>query len=836
MNKIKSIIITLFLLSGTVPGFAAITAGSVVLTAMDPPTTLSNGRSYFLAGKDYRFRIQAASPDNSANTDWGNISLNIYDGATSRASFTYNVGTTATTETNLVITNITNNTTVYSNIDYTITVRFTWNNTDFVQASNNVTVIVNDNAGAAPLSLSRTNIMTYGMSTHIDVYDFKMNGDAADKRINPDHNAFTVTGNEIVYYIPVGDGSSGAADSVRTIATLGANEITGSTTLLYDGGVSAFTDADETAGAPDNLTYSVTAGAFIVLGNHNLRVRTTMATGTATVDSPALTQIVFNVNTVRITLFQFFNGGGIDAPLYYRSVNVPGTEVRITAAYDNATGGATMQGNTTVTIRRVGTAETFTVQINSGATTGTALVPNPLGLTNYTTTLVTYEILSITGSAYDNEQDTVGEINQPANPGIYWDYNDPPGINGSTANSDGDGPGVGLTPFTGWVGYSTTATSMTLTWTALALNVMPAAGPYDYDFYTYRIYYRENGSATWTIIDRSVAGYNGAPFNLGAIATNSASIENLKPFTRYDYYITAVDIFGNEVDTATGTSDAINGAGTDFDTLTTNPYEVKISLTDGITKYADSSFSGEAVPVPANRPLRNSAERIDIYWASISGSPDSVNIILSTYPGPNAGNMVIIPGGNLFGTSGTDYDRIPCSKSAPNTWTGFIPSGNRYMTVGANLKFIIESEKAGVKSYVDHDSDFDPAEQVPPGDPNDIPWTFTVIAPTTFTPWPTRVLNNVITDTNPVAYPSYYLTDDAFVTIKSYDIKGRVVAVLLEDAFRKKGQNIKEQGWRGTNKSNRKLGVGLYYVHIKAKRASDGKVIIDKFSKVVMAR
>jgi len=104
-----------------------------------------------------------------------------------------------------------------------------------------------------------------------------------------------------------------------------------------------------------------------------------------------------------------------------------------------------------------------------------------------------------------------------------------------------------------------------------------------------------------------------------------------------------------------------------------------------------------------------------------------------------------------------------------------------------------------------------------------------------FRPWPVRVLNNVITKKDPVAYPSYYLTDDAYVTIKVYDIKGRPLAVLMDGVFRRGGQNIKEDGWVGTNKAKKKLGAGLYYMHFRAKRAGDGKVILNEFAKVVMA-
>jgi hypothetical protein len=171
-------------------------------------------------------------------------------------------------------------------------------------------------------------------------------------------------------------------------------------------------------------------------------------------------------------------------------------------------------------------------------------------------------------------------------------------------------------------------------------------------------------------------------------------------------------------------------------------------------------------------------------------------------------------------------------KTGANNWTGYIPTTNPLMTTGNNIKFIIETIKGGIKTYADHDSE----GEAPPGDPNNYEWNFTINIPATFTPWPVRILNNVITGKNPVAYPSYYLSDDAFVTIEVYDIKGRPLVTLLDNAFRRGGQNIKEDGWRGENKARRKLGVGLYYIHIQAKRASDGKTILNSYQKVVMAK
>ncbi len=843
LNKkiiLKISAVFLFLATCTNSLFADIT--SVSLTALDSPTTLSNGRAYFLAGRDYRFRVQATAADNTLLTDWNSISININQGAaTLRAQCIIDIASASMTgETNLIVQSVTNNLPAgpYTNIDFTIRVRFTWNNTnDFAQSSNNITATVTEDAGT-PALLTDTLPMVYGLSTHIDVYNFTMSGDASDARINPYHTAFNVNGSEVVYYL-LDTPAAGASDNVRSLATDGATEITGATTLLYNAVATAFSDADETAPVGDKLTYSVTAAYCSVLGDHTFRVRAVMNTGVATVDSSV--PLNFNVNRVQISNIEFFNGGGIDTPVYYRSVNVPGTMIRVSAQIENNSasllGNRNMKGNTIITVRRFGTADTFTVQIPDNQSQGTAVVTTPveIDITDGTTQAESYEILSITGSAYDNEQniDVIpGSISQlVVNPAVYWDDRDPPGNNGSP---DGDLPGTGKTPFTTWVGFSQTATTITLNWTPLSTATAP---PYDRDFYSYRIYYKKSSNTTWTMIDRSVSGFGPTEtYDLSNINTGSVSIENLQPFTNYDYYITAIDIFGQEVDTTIGLSDTVHANSTtaDYSTISTNPYEVTLSITDGITIFDDSSFNNETIPVPGNRTLRNTSIKVTINWISVEESPDSVNLILSSFPGPNSGNMVT--GGLLYGTEGVDYDRIACNKTAPNTWSGLISTTNRYMIDNADIKFIIESIKAGARSYVDHDADFDSTEQTPPGDPNDMEWTYHIGLSTAFTPWPVRILNNVITDENPVAYPSYYLTEDATVTIKVYDIKGRIVAILLDNAYRKAGQNIKEQGWRGTNKNNRKLGVGLYYIHIEAKSTSNGKVILNTFKKVVMAK
>nr|MBP8084472.1 hypothetical protein [Spirochaetota bacterium] len=95
--------------------------------------------------------------------------------------------------------------------------------------------------------------------------------------------------------------------------------------------------------------------------------------------------------------------------------------------------------------------------------------------------------------------------------------------------------------------------------------------------------------------------------------------------------------------------------------------------------------------------------------------------------------------------------------------------------------------------------------------------------------------NNVITKKNPAAYPAYYLTADAYVTITVYDIKGRPISTLLERSFRKSGRNIKENGWRGKNKKGAKVAPGLYYIRIKAESATGGKTLINEVKKVVVS-
>ncbi len=824
-SQIIIMALVLMIFSGK-SGKGAISSVTLTPTAA---TLFSNAKSYYAAGIVYTFRVQAADPAATGKGDWTSIQLEFISGGTQQNCTIAMATDTATVENGVVVDSIVDNTAIYTNLDYTIQLRFLWTATPFNAAATNqvrATVIGTSTA-------NDTVTMNYGVCSQMQVLNFSQDGDASDGRVNPWHQGFNVTG-RIVYYV--------AGESITNrIEDTDAGE-TGNCTLFVDGATTVpaiAADADDS----DNVSYAIPVdymndnlgGDPGSLGNHTWDVRVAMNTGGATETS--VNTLTVNCDKVQVDSIVIYDGGGIDAPNYYRSVNIAGTRIRVTASLQN--GGGNVVGNTSAVVSD-GT-NTFLVQINDATASGNALItiPTPVQVPDGTTGTLSYEVIRIYGGAYDGHatnnwgQYQNSRINHIlADPVVYWDRNDPPGINGVAPNYHGDTAGVGTTPFSTGFSYSQTAETITLNWTPLSALGSP---PYDLDFYSYRVYYKEASAGSWTIIDRTTSGYGPAEtYDLSDVTTGTMSISGLLPFKEYNYYITAIDVFGQEVDTTTGFSDAIHengGTATDFSSIVTNPTELQVTISDGITRYQDSAFTGEAVPVPSNRPLRNSAIHVTVFFVSVEGQPDSMNIILSDFPGAD-----LVGGVGLSGTEGTDYDRIACAKSGPNTWTAQIPTTNRYMVNNTEAKFIVESVKNGVNSYADHDSDFDPAEQVPPGDPNDMEWTFRISSTTTFQPWPTRILNNVITKSNPVAYPAYYLSEDAYVTIKVYDIKGRPVATILDGALRKGGQNIKDQGWRGTNKSRRELGVGLYYIHIRARSVSGGKTILNNMKKVVIKR
>lgn len=799
--------------------FADIT--SVTLTPATP-TTLSNGKSYYVAGVPYTFRVQAVDPEATVDTDWNQIILVFRENGIVRASCTINInnGSDAVVLQNgvLVDTIDRTHTVNWSNLDYYITLRFRWDATNYNAAVNNdVTVTVSEDL-PAPSNGFNTVTFNYGVCASIAVRNFAQDGVAADGRINPWHSAFNVTGS-IVYYV--------AGESITDLVeTIDPGEISDAT-LLLDGSTSF--GNNYSGGA---VTYNITAGSVSGLGDHFWSISVAMSTAGG--PEIAVNTLNFNVNRVEITNIQIINGGGIDAP-YYRSVNIPGTQIRITARLEHNSpslgGDRSMRGNTIITVRNLTNGVNFTVQIMSGQTIGIADVTTPIAadVGDGTTQLTDYQVFAIDAGAYENGQNGPDRIltpndggtitNTPVDVQIYWDDQDPPGNNGA--------PGIGKTPFTTWGTITSTATSFTINFTPVSALPDP---PYDADFYSYRLYYKRAVDPGWTMVDRNVAGYAA----LGNPATSSISITGLIPLTEYHYFVTAVDVFGNEVEYLLPNTDALYDISTEDDDgtyiygkISTTPTSIEVSITDGITKYVNNDFESSGVINAANRPLRKTAIRVELFIVTAGDQPDAVNLIVAQDDGTGAGS----PAGNIVPLGTVPYERIQCQKTGPNRWMGYIPSENQFMTVGSYVRFIIESMRNGVPSYSDRVE-----EASPPGDPNAYEYTFAVVNPPQFTPWPTRILNNVIDDKNPTCYPAYYLTDDAYVEITVYDIKGRPVAKLLENAFRKGGQNIKEGGWSGTNKANRKLGVGLYYIHIRAKRVSDGKVILNSFQKVVIAR
>jgi hypothetical protein len=414
---------------------------------------------------------------------------------------------------------------------------------------------------------------------------------------------------------------------------------------------------------------------------------------------------------------------------------------------------------------------------------------------------------------------------------IYWDNGDPP-ARGDAA------PGHGLYPDP-FVGAPIAADfalpeadSIALKWTPLE------TGGVNGDFYTYRIYYRVTGTGVWSVIDRNTSAIPGStepPSLLGNITQDRYTIKNLQALFAYDYYLTALDVFGNEtlLDNRAYLDKSPDGK---WGIITTKPASYSVKITDGLKTCENALFATTdpaTDPDPTSRQLQATAIRVEI---EIKGAPqpDELNIVLKDATTTPIGPGNIVSGGVPIGT----FYEIPATKIAPNKWQAFFSNHkdspeSELIKSGKTCQFILEAVAKGKNIFIDWDS-YDQGKT--PNFDDDHPWVFSIVQPPNFKPYPTRVLNNVITDKNPAAYPSYYLTDDAYVTITAYDIKGRSVAVLLDKAPRPKGQNIKENGWRGTNRAGKKLGVGLYYVHIKAVRRSDGKVLIDKFNKVVMAR
>ncbi len=670
---------------------------------------------------------------------------------------------------------------------------------------------------------------TYGItrSARVVISQF---GDAIDNLVNPWHGAFDITG-DIVYAVP---GAIPGTDNVDE------SIITQDPVLVYEYNSSAI-DTDTTIidnnndgdGLRSTLEFNVPADWFYNnalpddgIGSYTWKVRTTIL-GIPSQVLLADPPLDILCDKIEIIGMSFHNGGGLDNPPdYHRNIYTAGTQIQVLAQMQYGGGNTTVDAYIDVEYNYGGGVQTTTVIIPAG-TNGSAVwyeIKNPTSVDVPTGTTLgpfsDYFITSVTGAGGifgGDGQNVAGRFTHTGYtpPSIHWDNADPPGDDGSNM-------------FTPWISTTSTVNAITLNWTPLD----PAANPV---FSSYRIYYKPVLAQAWNMIDENTD--SPTTDSLGQISTGTYTITGLQSITEYEYYLTAIDIYGNETLSANRAH-----AGTPGDlshTVTTAAYGLEISVTDGITLYDNTAMENDNTN-PAIRPLLATSIRFEV---DISGAdqPGEINVIIAntTADGfdsnpPNDGVFDLHP--DIENEVSASWDkpaapdgffRIPISKVAPNKWAGHISSENPLIVPANNCKFILEVLQGTTPSYYG----FDPDQNM-----NDVQWTFSIIDPPKVTPWPTRILNNVITSKNPVAYPAYYLTDDAYVTIIAYDIKGRPVATLLDNAFRRSGQNIREQGWRGTNKAGRKLGVGLYYVHIKAKRVSDGKTIINKFEKVVMAR
>ncbi|HEY1405503.1 MAG TPA: hypothetical protein VF857_02735, partial [Spirochaetota bacterium] len=407
---------------------------------------------------------------------------------------------------------------------------------------------------------------------------------------------------------------------------------------------------------------------------------------------------------------------------------------------------------------------------------------------------------------YDLAQNDDGNGGLPVKGLMYWD--------------NGDAPTSGTT-FLPVSSVLPSTSSATFYWAPLSY-----AAPNE-DFFEYKIHFREQGGQwrTWDGVNDATMQWplssltSPASFAGGLKFT---TIPDLKIFTTYEYYMTAVDIFGNESNNGVPPATPV--------TFKTLPYSIDVTLTDGITHYFNTSFIDLN---PAVRQLRETNIKVVLDIVSATDLPEIVRIWFTTGDSTTLPDIVSIGSPSVINSAAFAPGAllsVEAVKTAPNQWTGYIPSTNQIIKAGNPVRFIVETVKNGVSSFSDSFLD------TPVSNPNLSEWTFSVVGGVKFTPWPVRVLNNVITKKNPVAYPSYYLSSDALVSLVVFDIRGQQVKTLLDSAFRRGGQNIKENGWDGTNKAGRSCGPGLYYIHFKAKRATDGKVILDEFKKIVIAR
>jgi hypothetical protein len=772
------------------------TVGGIFLTPANP-TVLSNGRGYYLAGIQYIFRVQVIDPDATAWTNITNVRLVIPN--TLNVDFQTGVLTGVIPAITVSSGNVSVTATALSGtfknffIDFTVT--FLWNSPERTWASGNITAYASSNLPGAN-TLNTSVPVNYGICASVRALNLAMDGDAADGCVTRWHENFNVSADAIIYNVP----GAGIADAVDAIDS---GELT-NVRLLFDANVSG---SDLTYPA---ISINAADGFLSTLGYTfsttpiAVRLRAVMNTGPANENCQNYLNLICNEIEIMDATdpFTFYDGGGVNtAPSYYRSLAIPGTKVRLYARMRGGSG--PMNGTVTVTLRDTTNLTTTDITIPNGGNDATAnLTYSGLTIAAGATGIRNYQIVNISGGAYGSNagfgqnQTNAAFINQPAARSINWDNIDPPGNNAAIFNG-----GTLTSP-------SQSADSITLQW-----NPISSAFP-DGDFYSYRIYYR-TGTEPYKIVDRNsepALNYS----ILGNSSTGTVILTGLSQFTNYDFFLSAVDVFGHEVSEPNRPTAM----------YATTASSTEISISDGITTYTPIDFASD--PDPATIGLLESSIIVTAKIITGGNSPSSVSIIAAD----NSSDIQHAAGGNddILSLPASQYYRIQMTKTAPNTWKGQIPTTNPLIKLGTSVRFIIETVYNGAPGYSDVDQ-----EPVPPGDHQSHEWRFSITEIPDFTPWPVKILNNVITKKNPVAYPAYYLTADAYVTITVYDIKGRPISTLLERSFRKTGRNIKENGWRGTNKKGSKVAPGLYYIRIKAEAVSGGKTLINEVKKVVVS-
>ncbi|MBN1531044.1 MAG: fibronectin type III domain-containing protein [Spirochaetes bacterium] len=802
---------TALLAAGIVTLYMEPTRGAITLLVCTPenPTLLANGNRYYLAGRTYDFEVRVVEP---SAVNWGSINyvdLTIPNGTNIVLHYVPSTDTSSVTSGGVTVTHTRTGT--YDDFTVTFHVTFPWNMPESVWAAARA-ITASADSDFPPTPVNFTANTSYGVCATVKWLDAAQDGEAADgwvSNVTPvpyRAGSFNVTGT--LAYNVLGATTADSIDSIDP------GEVTG-TTLLLDGATTA-----DTAGATSALAFTV-PNTFSIPGQaaaHNWNVQAAMTTAGGPVTTANGT-LLLRSDEVQITDIVIFGGGGITTNAgppqrrYYRSVPVAGAMMRVTARMRHAA--INVVGDTTVNLETSAGVAAGSVTIPSGTATWDAALTYPLAAAAPVgdTTLILYRAASVSGGVTGNAQTSYDRITQETGAncsGIFWDNVDPPGVTGGSFTTPAPT-------------HSESATTFTLNWNYPDDTCTTAACP-NGDFSTYKVYYKLSTDATYTTVDKNTATYG----YLGTLTSASTEITGLQPLTNYDYIFSALDIFGNEV----------AGGDRPGDTITTTATGIELTLTDGVTSYALNTVNSPAPDLDpvTNYPLR----RVNVHAAmkvTTAGDIQRVRLVVAANEalenntqygtGADVGQFTNDDIDHL--TEGTTKWSYDCTRNPMNKlkWDGYIPDSCPAMVTGQKVRFIVELTVSGTPSYQDRQT------ETAGGNHWSNEWRFYVSKDVNVVPYPTRVLNNVLTRTSPVCYPTYYLSSDAIVTIKVFDIQGKTVAILLDSVYRKSGQNIREGGWYGVNKNGRKVGPGLYYIHIKAESGS--RTLIDKYNKVVVA-